>query len=1707
MAADVPVKQPPLNPCCASWNEKYTKLLERRNALKQAINVLSQQVDKVQAENLSLKKTCDLERGRVETETKEKEKELAARVALENKISALRSEISSLRLNGNADGGDKTGELEVLQDQVSQGKKEINWLKKLLEEEKIRADSEWKNTEAEKKSVAETLKQVKELKTRAEKERKCADTEAKKANEYQLQLETLKKEANEAKSQLIIQTVKFEESNKRLEAEKHKLNKERKWVDSEKAKLDELQKLAEVNAKKTLEEKSRVDSLSQQLEDAQRTIEGLQKADEERKHGDVEVKKAEEYQLQLGELRKEIDEVKSKLAIETVKSEKANKKLEAEKRKVAKERKHACSEMAKVGELERIVEVIQKKVMEKDSHTESLSRQLESALRTIKDLRKVDEERMCVNIKEKKADEYWCQLEALKKEAEETKSKLATETLKLEEANRKFEEEENKMTREREITVIEMAKADEQRHLLERKLMEEKSHAESLRRQLADSQLTTEKLQKEMHMFMSSINLSEVPCDQPNGNCNVEAAKIRYQLWLETLKKDAYYLRLALEFLKSDVVTNNFDFDSKKYLTEKQSADMDMVKAEEKRKLLEIHMKVAMEERSRADQLAHQLEEYRKKVELLEKEMQKLLSSRKGVQSTGSLTKKDLNSQREKMKHLEKQLKLVKIRLKTTKEVAKLEKARQTMLQQELSHLKLDFDQISGRLDVLDKYFPLKYEGTKHRRKAVDFLDKKRQRMKRKISQVESFGAYHENEVEPLRPWCTAVTSSAPLGQTIDCTAPLLPVSGGNHMELTSGIHSKLEPLLGGSNKKLLQPSAINSSSASFSDGQLVGSQERDAITTAPGNLMEDNFNVHPTMSSISAEVTKSPRNENLAVVAENSVKSPHSTDIKQLEHGKKKRICDAIESIECLRLEGKKLHLQMEANLSILNDMLSKQIIKPLEESMTVEPNMQSHSVSNHHRLYKKRKVSHVEKVIKQSHIDKLKSTEGIWNGIQDDANKCRQNSSCANHLMLTHLACKEGLSNSFGCGLESVAVIEEVTNGNYLKLLELDDPADEECYRKARELPMSPSLPDIEFSTGEIFGRDEIEPLVEGIFHRGLLFEKEVPVPSHCFDVIDMEIISNGGKCGSSGTYRNELLQGDVGSLNYFDIRGNKDDSCGAIRAAIISDSQAPHSVVDGKVSNLPGSGVEREFGPAHGNIPMYCVIFSNINDAGSISRIIYATKTSMASSSLDSQLVSRVQKILLGLKMQDILPREKACAVFSTLLLSFSVFTWGKTASVCGTNFVTCLDLFGAHLNAVMSDGEGRNLFAEVCCLDELLGLIEDFLMNRRVLVYVDASSSGLADHESGIEVLLDGININLSSKAASDDQLLAGSIILGSICVAIGHFDAICDAAYNLLWTWRCNPVLLAILHVFAYLGGNKFFSLHENSLMMTVLKSVVLFLEGRNMPLASTSTCLFAACPGAKCPFMEDALSVDDIRSILLDSIQNYAGIGTMHQHQMDLSHLSNSSVLCPKLKAVNGYKQGHCVLDSSCDASCCLKKCVIAVTDSTSAANGTLCDLSDLLSLLELLACNVNWEWTHDKVIAELLKLLESHGHGNFTIAVVVLLGQLGRLGVAAHGYDDERVENVRCKISSFLWRDANIRAALPVQIAIVNALLGLLSVDFENLTQCNLQFSAGASQSVYRTLIRDWFSLLSKEQQDLSSSLLQSAGVHMSEMMTLMPS
>lgn len=275
----------------------------------------------------------------------------------------------------------------------------------------------------------------------------------------------------------------------------------------------------------------------------------------------------------------------------------------------------------------------------------------------------------------------------------------------------------------------------------------------------------------------------------------------------------------------------------------------------------------------------------------------------------------------------------------------------------------------------------------------------------------------------------------------------------GSSIDFISGTNSKLELPHGGSPRKKLKRSGINSALASFSDRGLVGSQDMgDIIVSTPEGQLEDHLNQHANVSSPLDGNNRIISNENAGVMAENNVRCPLVIEGDRLDkHGqKRRRLIDVVECEDNLCLEGRKLHPQIEEKLT-LNDMLMGPMERPAHDRGYIAEN----DLQTEQRFQSKMN-SHDEKLgIETIHSDYQ------WNNqrskIQATPVACGQTSDRVHASILEEG--KDGQGPFLDDTVESFLPVD----GDYMKLLELDDPADEQLYQLAIERPLSPTLPEI--------------------------------------------------------------------------------------------------------------------------------------------------------------------------------------------------------------------------------------------------------------------------------------------------------------------------------------------------------------------------------------------------------------------------------------------------------------------------------------------------------------------------------------------------------------------------------------------------------------------------------------------------------------------
>ncbi|CAF2095541.1 uncharacterized protein LOC125600618 [Brassica napus] len=470
--------------------------------------------------------------------------------------------------------------------------------------------------------------------------------------------------------------------------------------------------------------------------------------------------------------------------------------------------------------------------------------------------------------------------------------------------------------------------------------------------------------------------------------------------------------------------------------------------------------------------------------------------------------------------------------------------------------------------------------------------------------------------------------------------------------------------------------------------------------------------------------------------------------------------------------------------------------------------------------------------------------------------------------------------------------------------------------------------------------------------------------------------------------------------------------------------------------------------------GHILKHFVVFSNTEDQNSIIKIFHAANSCAQRCPSVATAQWAVPAILFSLKMEDnLLARERACVFLSLLLHNFSMVSSMNIGNTLDHDSCACLDSFSKHICSVMADTEAGGILTKF--LEELLSLLKALLSEQRVLY--SAKSSETTESGFSIHVTLNGENVALFSRVALTDHLVAGSAILAAICTAVDRVGLIREVSFELLHrhSHEKTPVPLTILHVFAYIAGEKMMSSSDHNISNAVLKSIVMFLENRHFGTVEGSSKLH---PGKnKCPFSDKSSSLEAMGSMLMEIVQEFAHSNTVHQSLIEFR------------PAHKGFQ------------------CVLGRDQSVT--------LYDILSLVDLIACYTAWNWTSANIVSPLLKTLGMPLPTNVSVAVISLLGQLSSIGVDAGGYENEGISNLREKLSSFLQCETTLEAGFGVQIATVSSLLKTLQLDLAIVFQgetTKLPDCGDQSSSVPANMVAKWFSLLSDEQRAFATEFLQ---------------
>ncbi|XP_021762221.1 trichohyalin-like [Chenopodium quinoa] len=1393
------------------------------------------------------------------------------------------------------------------------------------------------------------------------KEKRCSDEKRVQEEEcranYFTQLEEEKQKVEKLQNELqeimtlksSVDTSELDEVKRKLEAEKNKVAKEKRRVAEEKVKVSEQRKIAEVCEKRVSEEKCRADEFMRQFEEEKQKVENLQRElhevlssqkaidssqfdelkknlEEERKKVVEEQKCVEEEKARVMEQRKIADANKQRGSEEKFRADNLFIQLEEEKRKVEKlqrELQEALSSRITIDssdfhELKRNLEEEKKKVAQEQRCVE------EEKVRTMEQKKIADANKKRFSEEKGHNDKLLMELEEEKRKVEELQRELqeglpsqkAIDSSVFDELKRNLEEEKKKAAQGQRCVEEEKVRTIEQKKIADankKVASEEKSRADKLLVLLEEEKRKVDKLQRELQEVVSSkkpAKSSEL--DEVNRNLEAEKKKVareRKRGDLETSRKEEQKNlaeasiknameeksradKLFEELVSSREMIKNLERELNKVngmlkaerievAREKTCADLQKLKSEEQGQIAVTNEMRAMEEKSRGDNLFQELVNARKQLQDAEHELNEVKLCR-GLNRTSVVAPFAVNEQAARVTLLQEQLKFEKKRVKHAKEVAKLEKDRNSILQQELKRLKQDFQCLLDHLGMLSDTF-----GT--RNGVANILKKS--------------------------------------------GLPQMRYHGDDELRMSS-LSSKDASCRFKPNMRLMQAGlCMESTSASFSDEQLLGSQERVAGSlNMSAGLSVENPKQRATILRDSNECYKGKTGEKVCIAGEHSIRSPVEA---VTDHAKKRRkILDEIESIKHMHLEGKSIFQEAEKKLFTLQNTLLQPLMNDqLEKEIFPFPVNKKKLCGDSDWSSKKRKILREPDLVFRQANDPNVEME-VDKTFAPSATETREISQPSTDLEIDRVEHIQDTLTDF----------DQVIIGDYMKLLDLDDAVAEECFKMAMERPLSPIPP---------------------------------------------ELLEFGQKARAL-----------------------------TLSEPISGDNEAEHQ--------------------AYNENQLYFVLFTDLEDISSITRIYGASRACLARC-LFFQTDFSLQDILMALLLEkDLRPREKACVLFSLILLNFSAVSSSKPVNF---RIQELMDSFSANIHSVLFNSETRDLFAKICDLRELLTLSEDFVLNRKIMSNF-MTCELLGGCSSCAEILLDGKKILLWPKMASTDLVVAGSIVFASISKAVGHTGYVCEVSLKILQIDKAEYSLaLKVLHSFVHVCGEEYFSISNYASVMNVVRSVATFMEGtiakNAVQLGDSSQNQFTPC--VRCPFSEGSVSVDVVSSELLEELQSHI----VPQDPLVSAHLSNR-------EALN-------------------------------------CLLGDILSSLELISSIMGWDWVCDKIVPKLFMMLESsHQDRVFTTALVVLLGDIGRLGVKARGYGDIGIEGIKSHLLDLLYQTAASKCDTTLPMAIVYGLIGLYPKGLEMFQKGNnfeLPAEGSHSASSSSDIVSKFLSSLSSEQ------------------------
>jgi len=429
--------------------------------------------------------------------------------------------------------------------------------------------------------------------------------------------------------------------------------------------------------------------------------------------------------------------------------------------------------------------------------------------------------------------------------------------------------------------------------------------------------------------------------------------------------------------------------------------------------------------------------------------------------------------------------------------------------------------------------------------------------------------------------------------------------------------------------------------------------------------------------------------------------------------------------------------------------------------------------------------------------------------------------------------------------------------------------------------------------------------------------------------------------------------------------------------------------------------------------------------------------------------------------------------------------------------------------AQINKVSSKPETKGTFLNFFAFDIILRVMTNFLIEGKIEVYT-ASSNVKQGHSNVTGRLVEAEcgQFFVSHRIATVAELRAGSNILASFCLALGHVDCLYEVIYNVLrWCKKDSIWLLTIVHSIAFRCWDNSLQVSRSNLLGKTICFIILLLEGHgkgvsqslqnNVFLDSVQNQTPPLC--VHCPFAEDVLSMDAIVSSLLETL--HSPISSYHGEQTPTGvlELPNSDISDKAERKVESQNKHQ-------DASAEVNKLDVPVHENrcqnqTVHAHYQLSSLNDNVRALELVAQYLGWDWTYNELIPHLWRMAQPNVPEVFIAAIFMLIGNVGRFGVDYDGHEHRGVEELRCNLSTFLdlhCMNKGIRQfPFSSQLAAAQSLYELISVNMKTSRSDQTESipeNAGG-ENVHLThlqILKKWYSKLSAEQQSMFPEYLR---------------